>query len=473
MHAIVYLNSVTHRHMERSGWGAHGYTYRDTSKQPRKHFDYYITNKGYVDKNKMTDHQLVDPITFYDIIEPSTELPELVGLFKTLDYFMDKGLDTLTIYTVNSYVKSGLDKHIKVWMQNNWCRSDNVPIQKKETWIDLQSIIEQYRTLGITLNIEWGKSTTPIPGMELATNLAYISSSRDVTDNAKHTYVATEAKTYLSSDVIRHPFLCFKRMYFTSSVNISDQGYYYIAEPGDKDHNFGKRLSEASYGVVHFHKPVDILENIKHSQRYDLHTDFIKTVMLRLDRVYDKHIYPYLNKYGSDCLHNSNYDNINLDFIDGRNVSEEITPVGLSMRAMNNFTMLEMILNEYISNNGKLSGDYTVIDITGYFYDFSMVNGKSVCKLKTEYIVGFKDTQFTLDVDIHGKLYKIDVPIVLGGDLIPRNNLKKLESMDPKIDLIVYPESNMVIRYACIIKCSDAIGIWSNYNSDRVFLSQH
>lgn len=472
MHAIIYLNTVTYTHLQRTGWGVHGYAYHDNSKQPRKHFDNYLTSKGYEDKSKITDHQLVDPVTFYDIIGTSTELPELNGLFETLNYFMDKGLHTLTINSINSYVKDGLDRQIKVWLNNDWSRPDGIPIQCKETWINLYSIMEQYKKLGISLKLEWIKPVTKMLGMELASNLAIMSSYRDKTKYTKPTYTVTDAKTYLNSDIDRHPFLCFKRMYFTSSTNVSDQGYYYIAEPGDKDHNFGKRLSEASYGVVHFYKPIELLENIKHSQRYDVHSDFIKTVMLRLDRVYDKQIYPYLVKYGSDCLHSSSDYRINLDFIDGRNVSEEITPVGLSMRAMNNFTMLEIILNSYISNNGKLSSDYNIIDITNYFYDSAIINGKTTHKLKSQYIVGFKDTQLCLDVNIQGNICKIHVPIVLGGDIIPRNNLKKLETMEPKMDLILYAESNMVLRYACIIKCVDAIGIWSNYNSDRVFLSQ-
>lgn len=466
MHAIVYLNTFANQHTQKTAYGYHGYLFQNTYHQPRKYFDYCLTNKGYADKNKLTDHQLIDPIEFYDIATITPEQPELIGLFHTLNNFLNKGLHELTIYTINSYVKEGLHKHIKVWMNNGWCRPDNVAIKNKETWIDLQAIIEQYRELGIILNINWIKPTDKIPGMSLATNLATIATIMNKSYGTKHINHTTDAKPYLKSEITRHPFLCFKRMYFTSSTNVIDQGYYYIAEPGDKDHNFGKRLSEASYGVVHFHKPIVMLENIKNKHRHDLHTDFIKTIMLRLDRVYDKSIFPYLERYGSDCLQNTNHGNINLDFIDGRNVSEEITPVGLSMRAMNNFTMLEMILSNYIANNSKLSGDYKVIDITSYFY-----HDKPAFKLKEEYIVGFKNTQFTFDIEMGDGTYKIHVPIVLGGDLIPRNNLKKLETMEPKIELLVYLESNMVARYACIISCVDAIGIWSSYNSDRVFLS--
>jgi hypothetical protein len=66
----------------------------------------------------------------------------------------------------------------------------------------------------------------------------------------------------------------------------------------------------------------------------------------------------------------------------------------------------------------------------------------------------------------------LDIILVLGGDILPRNNLKRLEALNPKISLITWRDSVQIIRYCCVIETSDGVGIWSNYHTNRVIVNQ-
>jgi hypothetical protein len=53
----------------------------------------------------------------------------------------------------------------------------------------------------------------------------------------------------------------------------------------------------------------------------------------------------------------------------------------------------------------------------------------------------------------------------------PRNNLKKIEGLNPRVYLITWRESQQSIRYATVIVTDVGYGIWSNFFADRIFFS--
>lgn len=92
--------------------------------------------------------------------------------------------------------------------------------------------------------------------------------------------------------------------------------------------------------------------------------------------------------------------------------------------------------------------------------------------LKPEFVVGFRDMSIDIEESYEGSACKLKIPLILGTDLLPRNNLKKLEELNPRVYLITWRESKNSLRYATVIECDSGIGIWSNFFADKVFFSK-
>jgi hypothetical protein len=167
--------------------------------------------------------------------------------------------------------------------------------------------------------------------------------------------------------------------------------------------------------------------------------------------------------------------------VDNLSVTVELNPTNLSMRAIETFNFLEEALNKFKAyetigydtldnNNG-----FQAHDVTDKFYDIEVktVKKESVSKyvLKPEYTSALKNTVISVDAKYKESVDKVNVTVLLGLDLPPRNNLKKLEDQQPRIYLITWRDSEKTLRYAFIIECVTGIGIWSNYFADRIFLN--
>src|SRR5574343_1104636 len=96
--------------------------------------------------------------------------------------------------------------------------------------------------------------------------------------------------------------------------------------------------------------------------------------MMKLECVYSKEVYPYLAEHGKYCLI-GNRQNLNVSFFDKKPVSVEMNPTGLSMRALDSFTILEDLLDKFLEyrDTGFHRPDNTIHlnahDITDVFYD--------------------------------------------------------------------------------------------------------
>jgi len=457
---VIYIDGSSRPNPGKSGWGAHGYRYQNSSTNPRKLNDYYITYRGYLDKQEFKQiGTCVEPIEFYDFCMheahcETNNAAELHALYRVLDHFKDHKLSSLIIYTDSEYVRKGLTEYSSIWVRNNWKRADGKEIMYAAVWQKILEFEAGYKKHASLFDIVWVKGHSDTYGNILADRLAAIAALKGHTDTTYQSFITSSAQGYGKQEIEKHPLMCFKRMYFTSADHVSDVGRYFIAEPGDDD-DIGRRMSNAAYSVVVHDKPDPIIEMIKQKQRY-ISNDVIRTVMLRLDRVFDKSIYPYLSTYGNDCLVNTGDYRSNLNFVDERQITSELTPVGLSFKAMETFAHLENILVQF--KNQTLPDDYIVHDVTDQFF---IQDGKKTV-LDSKYVVGFKDMTIAVK--------QLNIPIILGYDLPHRNSLKRIETLDPKIKLIVWEESAGTYRYASIVEVSDAIGIWSNYHANRVIV---
>jgi hypothetical protein len=147
-------------------------------------------------------------------------------------------------------------------------------------------------------------------------------------------------------------------------------------------------------------------------------------------------------------------------------ITDEIYPSGLSLNALETYTKLDTILNDY-----NTSEYWKAHDITSYLYEED-VNGKKVTNvLKPEYGVGVKELTVVVDLVVANEPQTIKVPLLFGVDLLGRNGLKKIETEHPKILLITWMETVSAMCYAVVIETESAVGIWSNYHASVIFLN--
>ena len=200
--------------------------------------------------------------------------------------------------------------------------------------------------------------------------------------------------------------------------------------------------------------------------------------MMKLDRVYSKEVYPYIQEHGKYCLLGGK-GNLNINFFDKKPVTVEVNPTGLSMRAIESFNLLEELLDRFLDyrDNGFNQTDNNIQmnahDVTSVFYhkEEKLVKDEIKIKytLKPEYVVGFRDMSIDVEEPFEGSACQIKVPLILGTDLLPRNNLKKLEEQKPTVYLVTWRETRNSIRYATVIECESGIGIWSNFFAEKIF----
>jgi len=480
--AVIYTDGSSRPSPGYIGWGAHGYIY-DTmvAKKPINVDGYYLTNKGYLTDISSTDVVCVTPDKYFDFfgssdIQGTNNQAEAQAFCHTLEHLSKYNLYEIYVLTDSNYLRNGTTQLFETWVKNGWVRTDGQPLANIELWKKIYQLITGFKEREIKFDIVWVKAHNNIFGNTHADILSVIGTNYSITGVRKEEFKFSDVKNYWKHTVEKHPFINFKRIYFNSESNNNIMGQYFLADPGGGDFIIGKRIPETGFAVVKLKNPDEIIELIKDKQS-EIAKDLNAIIMIKLDSVYSKQIYPYLLNYGKYCLL-SNKKNLNLSFINNESVTIEINPTGLSLRAIESFNLLEDLLAMYLQYkedplNYKSSISLNTHDITDVFYqiDDKITKGvvTKICTLKPEYTTNFKNLLIPITEICNEKNISLNVPLILGIDLLPRNNLKKLETLSPKVFLLTWRESERSLRYATVIECETGIGIWSNFYADKLF----
>ena len=108
-----------------------------------------------------------------------------------------------------------------------------------------------------------------------------------------------------------------------------------------------------------------------------------------------------------------------------------------------------------------INHDTVVIDVTNSFYATREVKKKVVTKLKPEYKPGFTKLtiNFTLPLD---EPKEVSLPIFMGTDLPPRNNMAKYADNQPKVYLVCWQVDIISFKYGFYIKTNEGDIIITN-----------
>jgi len=485
---VLYCDASARPNPGKIGIGIHGYIY--TKKENNKAISIdnnFITDKGYIPKNN-TDVTYVTPLQYLDFVGSNPddgtnnqgELEALnIALSKILEINKDNEIDSIFILTDSQYVVTGISDWLSVWKNANWIKQNGTPIININFWKIIDVKLQTIKDLNININIEWVRGHNNDFGNTRADYLSVIGMNyATVTNECRDIFTISEASGYWKHNLDKHPFINFKRVYFNTISNFNIAGQYFQADSGASDYIIGKRIPEAGFSVIRLKDTENLIEMIR-SKQCKVANDNNAIVMVKLDRAYSKEVYPYLVEYGEFCLL-PNKQNLNLNFVDNKPITVENNPTGLSMRAIETFNYLEDLLDQFIriKNSDYIKYDsynkLNIHDITHRFYDIEEKQTKKGITKKhiiKQEISNLNDIKVDIVEEYNGKDLTITVPLILGLDILPRNNMKKLESHNPSVLLITWRESNKTIRYAIIIECNSGIGIWSNFFSDKLFLT--
>lgn len=467
------------------GWGTHGFMFLDTPAEKVFEVDKcYLTNQGYIAADQRQLDKTITPIEFYDFCGCDGTLgtnnkAELLAFVRSIEHLKDKEFNTIIVFADSDYLCKGINEWSKTWVRNNWRRQDGTEVPHSTIWKRILELVQQLIEANKYFEIRWIKGHSGNRGNEEADQLASIGAYHSAASDYKDHYLTFNPKEYQKIEVERHPLISFRRMYFNSDNDFNKPGHYYISDPGVGDYIVGKRNPDAGFSVVRLSQPIGEIEAIRNKQcKVAKNTNAI--CMIRLDAIYTPKVNRMINTFGEHCVYKERRDLLDMSCVDKTPITAEMNPTGLSLRAIEAFNYLEEMLERYIelkqlgfdhsSNKFNLKSH----DVTNLFYDVVSKKVKNletnVYVLKAEHKQGLNNTFITVKELVNDVETDIRLPIVYGADILPRNNLKKLEAETPSINVLTWRESMGVLRYATIVECASGVGIWSNYFSDKIFL---
>ncbi len=458
-----------------AGYGIHGYIYSlEPVTKGSGNPNWLITNKGYTlkknkdqeDKDLQTDQEvkIVKPITYIDSFSSfknpvTNNVAELVGASSAMDIASRQDIKEFTLYTDSKYVTMGVSEYLPKWKSKNFIREDGSFITNKNEWLDIDKQINKLIDKNINYSVEWIKGHSGNLGNDLADKSATIGVFHSKEDILRSETDYTDAQGYWKTEVDKHPFINNKKLYFVSTREDNTPGQYYMGDHGKDDSFLGKRTSEGCYTYVELNTPDPLIEMVRDKQIKDSNNESIITI-IRLDKLFSPSVVNDLNKYGDICLFKPNKIRSDLAFMDADIITRGLKPVRLAMRAITGINELKGVLLAWQNK------DPNIIDksITSDFYEYDK---KNVLKLKSDLTSGLDKIRIECFYSKDKKTYPLD--LYFGTDLPDRNTLKKIDKLNPQINILTWVESDTDIvcfRYAVVIKVQDAIGIWSSMCSN-------
>lgn len=480
--AVIYTDGGSKPNPGFIGWGMHGYKYTtEVSKQGTGLTNHVTTDKGYFFAKDAHKQRKVTPIVYYDFLGSSSTLgtnneAELKALISSLTKLLEEDITTLRVYTDSDYLVRGIKEGLDKWSKQNWRRQTGEIIPNYQLWQQIQTLLELYKTKNIEVSVKWVKGHSDNLGNELADKLASIAVNYSINKKEINDYKTTTAKGYWKREVDKHPFINHKRLYFNTANHNNIPGSYFLAEPGGDDTIIGKKIPDSGYCVIRLKEPDPIIEIIKNYQD-SIAGDLNNIAVMRLDKLYRADTYFTILDHGGQALCKASKYNPAVNFIDSQPITVLQNPPGLCLRAIQCSSILEEILDLYesVKHHQPTIYEWTnrkFHNVTNIFYTKTTLNKNNmiVKELDNTFGVGFKNLTLSLPVEYDNSTIELNIPLTLGLDLPARNNLKRLEQLDPTITVMTWQEGPRCFRYTTIVEISNAIGVWANYHANQIYV---
>lgn len=480
---IVIYSDGGCRQDGKTGWGLHGYHY-ELHPLPKGSGNtaWQITNDGYVSKkalletpdpetkletgefesesntNKIVQVKTINYIDGFGSmgIASTNNVAELLATSNALTVGNKYDIKDLTLFTDSKYVVDGITKWLPKWQKNNFIKSDGTEVSSKDIWLDLNEQLNKLTNKNVNVNIKWIKAHNGHIGNELADKYATLGVYNAVANVARTEIDYLPAAGYWNYQAERHPFLYNKKAYFLTRVGSNEPGKYFLGDHGRDDEIMG---TVGTIAYVELFEPSSILEHAIDLQReLTPNTDIITYV--NLDKLFKGCVVRDIERFGTGCLYRHSKHRIDLSYSDGELITRGLVPPRLAMRTIEDINSLCGVLQAFKVKDSNL----TITDITDCFYK---LNDKGDNILKED--ITSNTEKITTEILYEGDK-KYNLSLFLGPDMPGRNNLKKLEKLNPKVSVITWMESPECFKYATVISVDNGIGIWSSITSNMKLL---
>ena len=471
--AIVYCDgSAGPGNPNYYGSGVHGYLFssdnlgKKSADRPKNNI---ITTLGYIESElvpKYKDlYEVVVPEVYIDAIysyrgigtNNVAELNACIDSFHKL-FELKQSEDgyniTHIVFKTDSMYLINIENAIS--KSDTW--KDNTERVNFSYWVKLHEVMEKAKELDITYKIVKVVGHSGDHGNHISDRLALLARMESTRLSNELIFKLTPPKNYWTGTPERHPFLSLRQLFFTNIQREESKENIFAVMKYKKDDELGKKSHEACFGLVIFNNKIELLESaINEFQKHFKTMSLLSSV--DLNNLYSNNVNRYLDIFGTKAfMFNKNQGILNV--VDETDVVNEIRPAGLATQAFNKVLNLYTLIGYYRTGDTDLIKTF---DITDKFYELDEKN-----KTKTVIPNGVNSisVEFTYEDDV------IKLPLELGRDLLDRNAIKKLESPDVKVTLMVEKITPMYLQYFIIIDKQDTndISIWHNFYSNSILI---
>lgn len=410
------------------GSGIHGYVYDDKTKTKittDTPSNYYITTEGYVINNvfNVDFNTTVIPFAYIDASYAyynagtigQAELLAVYKILEELEQVKDElELEEVYILTDSMYTKESVTKLIS----NSEFKEPNANV---DIIRGLKDIINRLLESEVRISIDWIKSHSGNIGNETADFLAYHGREQAASRNninSFNIFPVEKGNRYWANNIEEHPFLMFRQLFFTNTLRAERDDIVYTIMDYNTDVEAGTKTPLALFGVVMLGNPPRIIEDAIHTYQRSVRTfSVLSTVHLKNLYSRDVSYYYSLFKESIFWFNKPKYTLFKRDVP----IITPVRPSGLSTMALLDTQKLYTVIKAYNTS----SNEYEFINITDSIYGENKKK-KTVCILENN-----ATTLKILTKD------KIEFILTLGKDTLSRNQLKKIESMNPKVFLVL------------------------------------
>ena len=441
------------------GYGVHGYIYETGvyNKNNDRLNTHHTTNIGYIEHENIgrSESKEVKPTHYLDMIggysdRGTNNMGELLAIVELLRYFNNSDVDVkdILIHSDSTYAMGACEAMLKGSTRWNAPDKPNLNILR-----DMSDVIKTTLDRGAKVKLVKVKGHSGELGNHMADRLAFLGRVNSSKGIYGIKYNFREGKYWKLKDS-KHPFINVNHLFFTNDTRVENS---YIIMDYPTDIELGKKTNESLYGVVVMKEPIPVVDDVVTSFNNGMQSLGVLSTM-KISDLYNQYHIVNRDAFGTDIYMFDKRSKI-LNVMDNLPIARNIQPVGLATQMYTKTLNLRHILNSYINDEPTTTRE--LHDVTNTFFGAD-AKDKPVCILPNGARI--------IDVMINVKDKEHKLPMMLGIDLISRNNIKRLEKLNPKVTIISDIVGGKVIEYYTVIECDDGVAIYCNFYSNKVFL---
>jgi len=489
---VIYCDGGARPNPGKTGYGVHMYMAIEHKKPVAILSKYAVTNNGYINKvNIKTDNlinnelrllhlfpednnenKMIIPMMLNKVVELyghrdnsfTNNTAELDAIIMALDKLSllesdDIECSELTILTDSTYVLGFIKKIL----------TDRLDLLDVNVNLEhLEELRELINVVGKAYKINIGK--VPAHEDNLGNNKADMLATLGVMLNRNNKtdtviqHVMVDTKDYWKVPNLNLDKLFFKQVFnFYPDTSLTDNVIYGINYKDPSD--IGKKITNITYTVCKLNEQPTILFDIIKIIRSKLDNTFYPYLIF-LDILTNKNLLRDYLRYGKDFLIVSGDEFTVIKTITGLVLAKVMYPAGLSSIVMDKCLQLDTVLREYQTD--KLMPNVETFDITDLIYT---KNSKSKVIIKPDII----NDKYIVKVPYRHKnpnIRALTIRVRTKLDLPNRNTMKRFETLNPKVILMVTVYDKLVEYKTLVILNNEDYILSSNIYSNKIILKE-